>query len=136
MSLGRDLGARLNSRVAIHPKSPASAAARSMNVAAAARAPQPPRDFLELYTAEFDFVWRNLRRLGVAPQQLEDAAQDVFLTAHRRWDAYDSARSSVQSWLFGIALRVAHGYRRTFRRRLARLVSLGDDRDDVAPAAE
>jgi RNA polymerase sigma-70 factor, ECF subfamily len=79
-----------------------------------------------LYESHFAFVWRNLRRLGLGDAQLEDAAQDVFLTVHRRWDTYDVERSSVETWLFGILLRVARNHRRTLRRRLARLVPWSD----------
>lgn len=80
----------------------------------------------DLYRTHFSFVWRNLRRLGVPDNLLEDAAQDVYLTVHRRWDSYDSERSSVQSWLFGIILRVARGHRRTIRRRFAQLLSFSE----------
>jgi RNA polymerase sigma-70 factor (ECF subfamily) len=76
----------------------------------------------KIYESHFGFVWRNLRRLGVADAQLEDAAQDVFLTVHRRWETYDAHRSSLETWLFGILLRVARNHRRSLRRRLARLV--------------
>lgn len=75
-----------------------------------------------LYRTHFAFVWRNLRRLGVPDVQLEDAAQDVFLTVHRRWDSYDERWSAVETWLFGILLRVAQSHRRSLRRRLARIV--------------
>lgn len=110
-----------------------SSAARSRFAEEPQKPPEPVEEHADIYRAHFDFVWRNLRRLGVPPYQLEDAAQDVFLTAHRRFTSYDSSRSSLQSWLFGIALRVARGYRRTFRRRLAQLVSMSDDRE--APVA-
>lgn len=75
-----------------------------------------------LYQSHLRFVWRNLRRFGVADDVLEDAAQDVFVTVHRRWESYDPDASSVETWLFGIVIRVAHYHRRTLRRRLARLV--------------
>jgi RNA polymerase sigma-70 factor (ECF subfamily) len=96
-----------------------------------AREPSPARSAGEgigppepgqVYESHFGFVWRNLRRLGVADAQLEDAAQDVFLTVHRRWETYDAQRSSLETWLFGILLRVARNHRRSLRRRLARLV--------------
>jgi RNA polymerase sigma-70 factor (ECF subfamily) len=74
----------------------------------------------ELYGSHFSFVWRNLRRLGVSDIQLEDAAQDVFLVVHRRWDSYDARWSSVQTWLFGIVLRVSRDYRRSAWRRFFR----------------
>ena len=75
-----------------------------------------------LYETHLQFVWRNLRRFGVADELLEDAAQDVFVTVHRRWESFDPRASSVETWLFGILIRVAHYHRRTLRRRLARLV--------------
>lgn len=90
-------------------------------------APSEPDVVLErgpaaLYQTHLKLVWRNLRRFGVADQQLEDATQDVFVTVHRRWDSYDPRASAVETWLFGIVIRVAQFHRRTLRRRLARLV--------------
>ena len=75
-----------------------------------------------LYETHLTFVWRNLRRFGVADELLEDAAQDVFVTVHRRWESFDPRASAIETWLFGIVIRVAHYHRRTLRRRLARLV--------------
>src|SRR4051794_32035413 len=70
-----------------------------------------------LYDTHFSFVWRNLRRLGLPDAALEDAAQDVFLVVHRRWDSFDARWSSIETWLFGILLRVARNHRRSLRRR-------------------
>jgi RNA polymerase sigma-70 factor (ECF subfamily) len=75
-----------------------------------------------LYGTHLSLVWRNLRRFGVADELLEDATQDVFVTVHRRWESFDPSASSIETWLFGIVIRVAHYHRRTLRRRLARLV--------------
>lgn len=75
-----------------------------------------------LYETHLSLVWRNLRRFGVADEQLEDATQDVFVTVHRRWESFDPRACAVETWLFGIVIRVAHYHRRTLRRRLARLV--------------
>jgi len=80
-----------------------------------------------LYDSHFSFVWRNLRRLGVPDVLLEDAAQDVFLVVHRRWSSFDAGWSSVQTWLFGILMRVARNHRRSLRRRGAWLVASTDD---------
>ena len=76
-----------------------------------------------LYESHLRLVWRNLRRLGVADEALEDAVQDVFVAVHRRWQSYDPGASCVETWLFGIVIRVAQYQRRTRRRRLARLVA-------------
>jgi RNA polymerase sigma-70 factor, ECF subfamily len=76
-----------------------------------------PRVGLEaLYAEHFDFVWRNLRRLGVGEQQLRDAAQDVFVVVHRRFDEWDGA-DSVRAWLYSIVRRVAADSRRRRRRK-------------------
>lgn len=79
-------------------------------------APLAPAGVTELYEAWVDFVWRSLRRLGVADASLDDAVQDVFLVAHRRLADFEG-RSSPKTWLFGIALRVAKDHRRSARRR-------------------
>jgi len=76
----------------------------------------------QLFDSHLAFVWRNLRRLGVPEVLVEDAAQDVFLVVHRRWDSWQAARSTVETWLFGIVLRVAHNYRRAQQRRQAWLL--------------
>jgi RNA polymerase sigma-70 factor (ECF subfamily) len=80
----------------------------------------------QLFETHLSFVWRNLRRLGVPEAIVEDAAQDVFLVVHRRWDTWEAGRSTVETWLFGIVLRVAHNHRRTQRRRLAWLLPAPD----------
>lgn len=72
--------------------------------------------FGDIYEEYFDFIWRSAKRLGVAEAHLDDAVQDVFLTAHRRLSEFEG-RSTVKTWLFGILLNVIRGYRRTARRR-------------------
>lgn len=72
--------------------------------------------FDELYVEHFSFVWRNLRRLGVADAALSDAAQDVFLVVHRRLDDFEP-RAAVRSWLYSIVVRVARQHRRGVRRK-------------------
>jgi RNA polymerase sigma-70 factor (ECF subfamily) len=84
--------------------------------------------FDEVYESYFDYVWRCARRLGVAPAQLDDAAQDVFVVVHRRLPEFEG-RSSLRTWIFGIVLRVARDYRRTTRRKGA-LEALGEEQVD------
>jgi RNA polymerase sigma-70 factor (ECF subfamily) len=83
------------------------------------RTPVAAYDPRQLFDSHLAFVWRNLRRLGVPDSQVEDAAQDVFLVVHRRWNSFSPALSTVETWLFGIVLRVARNYRRSQQRRLA-----------------
>ncbi len=77
-------------------------------------------DVRAIYQSHFPFVWRNLRRLGVPEARLEDAAQEVFIVVHRRLGSFDASWSSLQTWLFGIVLRVAQNERRARRRLRAR----------------
>lgn len=72
--------------------------------------------FDTLYTLHFNFVWRSLRRLGVHPSWVEDAAQDTFLVVHRRLSDL-RPDASAKAFLFGIALRVARDYRRRAQRK-------------------
>jgi RNA polymerase sigma-70 factor, ECF subfamily len=67
--------------------------------------------FDELYDEHFDFVWRSLRRLGVAPSDLQDVAQEVFMVVHRRLP-YFEGRSKLTTWLFSICLHAARDRRR------------------------
>ena len=58
----------------------------------------------------FDFIWRSLRRLGVAPDAVDDAAQRVFMVAAK--NVGDIAPGYEKSYLFGSAMRVAADFRR------------------------
>jgi RNA polymerase sigma-70 factor (ECF subfamily) len=116
-----------------------ASSARAAGDAGNAGEPLPTESGLtprQLYDSHFSFVWRNLRRLGVPDVILEDAAQDVFLVVHRRWESFDSRWSSVETWLFGILLRVARNHRRSLRRRSWAIPSTGDVVEVVpSPAA-
>ncbi len=85
-------------------------------------------DWSVFYDEHFDFVWRSLRRLGVPEASLDDAAQEVFLVAFRRGNEFEG-RSSVRTWLFGIAWNRARELLRGARRRPE------EPLPDVLPAA-
>lgn len=87
-----------------------------------------------LYRTHFRFVWASLRALGVPEASLEDALQDVFIVVHRRLPDFQG-RSSVRTWIFAIARRVAFRHRRGRARadRRARAL-LGEH--EVTPPAE
>ncbi|MDB4990467.1 MAG: polymerase sigma factor RpoE [Myxococcaceae bacterium] len=53
--------------------------------------------------------------MGVHDAQVDDALQDVFLVVHQRLHEFDQ-RARITTWLFQIAVRVAHGYRRKLQR--------------------
>jgi RNA polymerase sigma-70 factor (ECF subfamily) len=86
-----------------------------------------------MFDENFAFVWRTLRRLGVAEASLADASQRVFWAAARR--AGDIADERVRGFLFGTARRVAADFRRLGRRTVP--TDEGDTMVDVAaPSTE
>lgn len=74
----------------------------------------PVAEFQGIYREEFGYVWNALQRLGIRGADLQDLTHDVFVTAYRRWDSYDSSRP-VRPWLFGIAYRVVLDFKRKFQ---------------------
>jgi RNA polymerase sigma-70 factor (ECF subfamily) len=89
-------------------------------------------DFPQLFASSTRFAWRVLARMGVAPSDLSDVCQEVFVVVYRRLDDFDG-RASPRSWIYGICVRVASEYR---RRRRARPELLGGDVPEVPFPAE
>lgn len=84
---------------------------------------------LDAFQRELDYVFRTLRRLGTAPAEVEDLAQEVFLALRSSWPDYDATRP-LRPYLFGIAFRIAAAHHRKRRRE----VTLGVvEVDDLAP---
>jgi RNA polymerase sigma-70 factor (ECF subfamily) len=79
-------------------------------------------------------VWTTLRRLGVAPADLEDVCHEVFMTIHRHLSDYDPSRP-VRPWLFLFAYRQARDYRRRSHRRHEELTDAVDT-PDGSPLAD
>jgi RNA polymerase sigma-70 factor (ECF subfamily) len=95
-------------------------------------AEQASLDFGLVYQEHFNFVWRSSRLLGVAPEALEDAVQDVFSVVSRQLGGFEG-RSSLRTWLFAIVQRVAANHRRMRRRKLQQLEPLDDSLLDPGP---
>lgn len=70
-----------------------------------------PFAFDRVFQENAPFVWRALRRLGVADADVEDVCQEVFLVVHKKRDTFHGG-SSMRTWLYGICLRVASEHRR------------------------
>ncbi|HET6335834.1 MAG TPA: sigma-70 family RNA polymerase sigma factor [Polyangiales bacterium] len=100
--------------------SEAQRAAKPMRERSSAQEVTLAQRYTELYEQYFEFVWRSARYLGEPPSSLDDAVQDVFLVAYRRFQDFE-ARSSPRTWLFAITLRVVSDHRRS-RRRKTRLL--------------
>jgi RNA polymerase sigma-70 factor, ECF subfamily len=75
-----------------------------------------PGTFEALVRAEFRYVWRLLRRLGLSETDADDAAQQVFVIASLRF--LDMLAGRERAFLYGTALNVAGKWRRAARREL------------------
>ncbi|HEX4351880.1 MAG TPA: sigma factor, partial [Polyangiales bacterium] len=73
-------------------------------------------EFRPLFDRHVAFVWRVLRRHGVPPNELEDGCQEVFLVLFKRYAEFEH-RSSLRTFLYGIAVRVASALRRRAHHR-------------------
>jgi len=75
-----------------------------------ARAPERDARLRAMVSAHFEFIWRSLRALGVAPAAVDDAAQQVFWIAAQKLDAITIG--SERAFLFSTARGVAANARR------------------------
>jgi RNA polymerase sigma-70 factor, ECF subfamily len=80
------------------------------------RSPPPPTassdpDFRRLVEEHARFLFRALRHLGVRESDLDDVCQDLFIVAHRKYRDF-RGDSSLRTWLYGIAVRLASEHRR------------------------
>jgi RNA polymerase sigma-70 factor, ECF subfamily len=89
---------------------------QAVSVAVRSEAEARDSNFRAMYEAHVDFVWRNLRRLGVSEADGEDRTQEVFVVAHRRFAEFVERGHGPRAWLFQIVLRVASDARRHNRR--------------------
>jgi RNA polymerase sigma-70 factor, ECF subfamily len=100
--------------------------------------PSPPVDQQRaqaVVKAEFGFVWRSIRRLGVAQDSVDDVAQNVFLVLWRRLP--DVVPGQERSFLFSAVVKAASEYRRKpFRRQEVPGDRGGEDVADPSPDPE
>jgi RNA polymerase sigma-70 factor (ECF subfamily) len=82
---------------------------------ATGRAPVTDVRLRQIVTEHLDFVWRCLRRLGVATSDVDDAAQQVLLVLTNRLT--EVPIENERAYLFATASRVAANYRRALKRR-------------------
>lgn len=78
----------------------------------------------DAFVQHYAGIWRFLRRLGVVPDRVDDAAQQVFVVAIEALPRI--VPGCERAFLYGTAVRVAHGVRRRGTREVAGLdVELG-----------
>jgi RNA polymerase sigma-70 factor (ECF subfamily) len=87
-----------------------------------------------IHSQHFTFIWRSLRGLGVPAFALDDAAQQVLLIVHRRLPEFQG-RSTLRTWLFSIAYRVALNHRRAMKRR-GPTVPIAEDLEQTSAGPE
>lgn len=75
--------------------------------------------FEAVYREHHGFVWKSVRRLGIADAEVDDVTQDVFVVVHRRLADFEG-RSSLRTWLFSIAYHVVRDRRRSLAARRER----------------
>jgi RNA polymerase sigma-70 factor (ECF subfamily) len=63
-----------------------------------------------MFETHYASIWRLLRRLGVPSSQLDDAAQEVFWVAARKFAVIEAGRE--HAFLYGVALRIASNWLR------------------------
>jgi RNA polymerase sigma-70 factor (ECF subfamily) len=80
----------------------------------------------ELFRKHAGFVARFMSRLGVAPDELDDAVQEVFLVVHRH-GGYSPGPATPTSYLASIAIRAAANHRRRVRKSRERATDLAPD---------
>ena len=79
--------------------------------------PTPTPRFETVFAELAPYVMRMLPRLGIAPSDIEDVCQEVFVTVYAKLPTFEG-RSAVRTWVYGICLRVASNHRdRAYRRR-------------------
>lgn len=81
----------------------------------------------QLVNEYMDFVWRSLRRLGVAEPDCDDGCQRVWVVVAQKLGAIDD--NKVKSYVFSVVVRVASEMRRNHRRHQ----HLAFDELDVEP---
>ncbi|MEO8904298.1 MAG: sigma-70 family RNA polymerase sigma factor [Polyangiaceae bacterium] len=83
--------------------------------AAALREAADPARFARLFVEHYSWVWRTLRRLGVHPGAVDDAAQQVFLATSQRLQHVPPEKE--RAFLMAVTVRTASNARRTQSRR-------------------
>jgi RNA polymerase sigma-70 factor, ECF subfamily len=87
--------------------------------------------FEQVFQEHAPYVWRALRRLGVAEADADDVCQDVFIVVHRKLGTFHGG-SALRTWLYGICLRVASEHRRRPHRRREQVVEAVPDQSVAA----
>ena len=72
---------------------------------------EPRPTMRQIFDEHARYIWRTLRHLGISEADTPDLCQEVFVTVHRRLSSFEG-RSTLQTWLYGICIRIASEHRR------------------------
>jgi RNA polymerase sigma-70 factor, ECF subfamily len=86
----------------------------------------------QVFSEHASFVWRSLRRLDVAPADVDDALHEVFLVVFGLIIEYEH-QGLMRAWLFKISPQVANNYHRGNKRAEIRS---GTDVDEMLDRLE
>lgn len=124
---------------------PVSETAKYPSIAALVRGGVAPSDrprdaaFDAVYRVMVSFVRQVVHQQPIRPADRDDAVQDVFVVAYRRWEQLESAEG-LRAWLRSIAVRTCWNYQRAHRRWSLRFVpscnGMEEGIDMDAPAAD
>jgi RNA polymerase sigma-70 factor (ECF subfamily) len=90
--------------------------------------------FPELFETHLPYVLRLLRYLGAPAADLDDLAQEVFVTVHRKLPSYEG-RGSFTSWLYAICANAVRDHRKRAHRRYEEPVA-APEQDAAEPTQE
>lgn len=90
--------------------------------------------FRALYERHFELVFRSCRRLGLLEADAEDAAQETFVVAARKLNAFSEGKLST--WLYRIAANLVSARHRSRRLREGLAAIWGRSEEQHAPSAE
>jgi DNA-directed RNA polymerase specialized sigma24 family protein len=87
----------------------------------------PGARFAEIYEQYFPAIYQYVAgRLG--RDIADDLAAETFVIAFRERHSFDPGRSAIRSWLFGIAMNLVAGHRRSEARRYRAIARASTDR--------
>lgn len=108
--------------------------AKRLPAALPARSTDAENRLAAMFHHHYAFVWRSVRRLGVGPDAVDDAVQEVFVVASRKLDSIEHGKE--KAFLFGTAVRVASDSRRAYKRRRLEPVAEPPDPVDAGPSID
>jgi RNA polymerase sigma-70 factor (ECF subfamily) len=105
------------------PDLPADAERLAAPGGGAAASLPSPTSFRQVYQDHFEFVWRYAAHRGIAADARDDVVQEVFMVVYRRLSGFEG-RSSIRTWIAGVAINVVRSHRRRNGNLTPELLSL------------